>query len=108
MQEGIGGRLPEFRMVEQAVAILAIERREQVELHLAAAGGIAVLPAADCRRTVVAVVLGIEPQRRQGGTDHAGLHEGIAVEIAATGRSEERRGGKRCVRPCISRWAPYH
>src|SRR3546814_17000648 len=92
MQEGIGGRLPEFRMVEQAVAILAIERREQVELHLAAAGGIAVLPAADCRRTVVAVGLGIEPPRRHGGTDQAGLNEGIAVEIAATGGIEREIG----------------
>src|SRR3546814_15328912 len=24
------------------------------------------------------------------------------------GRSEERRGGKRCVRTCRSRWLPYH
>src|SRR3546814_15595316 len=23
-------------------------------------------------------------------------------------RSEERRGGKECVRTCISRWSPYH
>src|SRR3546814_15513544 len=25
-----------------------------------------------------------------------------------TGRSEERRGGKECVRTCRSRWSPYH
>src|SRR3546814_12943790 len=24
------------------------------------------------------------------------------------GRSEERRVGKECVSPCISRWSPYH
>src|SRR3546814_13690938 len=24
------------------------------------------------------------------------------------GRSEERRGGKECVRTCRSRWSPYH
>src|SRR3546814_13628226 len=24
------------------------------------------------------------------------------------GRSEERRVGKRCVRPCRTRWTPYH
>ena len=23
-------------------------------------------------------------------------------------RSEERRVGKECVQPCISRWSPYH
>src|SRR3546814_15919185 len=27
---------------------------------------------------------------------------------AATSRSEERRGGKECVRTCRSRWSPYH
>src|SRR3546814_14047390 len=29
---------------------------------------------------------------------------GIAVEVAAIGRSEERRGGKEGVSPCRSRW----
>src|SRR3546814_17385791 len=27
---------------------------------------------------------------------------------AGKGRSEERRVGKECVRPCRSRWSPYH
>src|SRR3546814_18747207 len=28
--------------------------------------------------------------------------------IAEKVRSEERRGGKKCVSPCRSRWLPYH
>src|SRR3546814_14627478 len=28
--------------------------------------------------------------------------------VRSTGRSEERRGGKECVRTCRSRWSPYH
>src|SRR3546814_41353 len=30
------------------------------------------------------------------------------AELPLTGRSEERRVGKECVRPVRSRWAPYH
>src|SRR3546814_15507605 len=47
------------------------------------------------------------------GTDDAGL-EAEAVEVTLIGdasadvRSEERRVGKECVRPCRSRWSPYH
>ena len=29
-------------------------------------------------------------------------------DIAAGGRSEERRVGKECLRLCRSRWSPYH
>ena len=29
-------------------------------------------------------------------------------QIADTGRSEERRVGKECLRLCRSRWSPYH
>src|SRR3546814_13229895 len=32
---------------------------------------------------------------------------GDARQIAATVRSEERRGGKECGRTCSSRWRPY-
>src|SRR3546814_20429272 len=56
--------------------------------------GIAWLPwsmvASDCKRGSL-IVLG-------------GRSEQIAFEV----RSEERRVGKECVRPCRSRWAPYH
>src|SRR3546814_779729 len=31
-----------------------------------------------------------------------------AIEAAISGRSEERRVGKECVRTCRSRWSPYH
>src|SRR3546814_20250687 len=31
-----------------------------------------------------------------------------AMVQAAQFRSEERRVGKECVSPCISRWSPYH
>src|SRR3546814_8245623 len=41
---------------------------------------------------------GIEPQSY-------GLLELLAVDRQ---RSEERRVGKECVRPCRSRWSPYH
>src|SRR3546814_11930425 len=30
------------------------------------------------------------------------------ASIAENARSEERRVGKECVRPCRSRWSPYH
>src|SRR3546814_9254686 len=33
---------------------------------------------------------------------------GFVVPRATGGRSEERRGGKECVRTCSSRWSPYH
>src|SRR3546814_16197464 len=29
-------------------------------------------------------------------------------EVHEQARSEERRGGKECVRTCRSRWSPYH
>src|SRR3546814_16574610 len=29
-------------------------------------------------------------------------------KVHPTGRSEERRVGKECVRTCSSRWSPYH
>src|SRR3546814_20746193 len=37
------------------------------------------------------------------------LRDGIRqLSAAASERSEERRVGKECVRPCRSRWSPYH
>src|SRR3546814_20169168 len=33
---------------------------------------------------------------------------GGAQEASSTGRSEERRVGKECVKPCRSRWSQYH
>src|SRR3546814_20347135 len=33
---------------------------------------------------------------------------GIGLAMVCAQRSEERRGGKECVRTCSSRWAPYH
>src|SRR3546814_7024041 len=32
----------------------------------------------------------------------------LADRTLAAARSEERRGGKECVRTCRSRWSPYH
>ena len=32
----------------------------------------------------------------------------VGLLAAASGRSEERRVGKECVRLCRSRWSPYH
>src|SRR3546814_14160453 len=32
----------------------------------------------------------------------------MGAELAARGRSEERRVGKECVSTCRSRWSPYH
>ena len=32
----------------------------------------------------------------------------VCVVSAASGRSEERRVGKECLRLCRSRWSPYH
>src|SRR3546814_13982014 len=34
--------------------------------------------------------------------------EADALSAELRGRSEERRVGKECVRPCRSRWSPYH
>src|SRR3546814_20347623 len=31
-----------------------------------------------------------------------------AGQTGSLARSEERRGGKECVRPCRSRWSPFH
>src|SRR3546814_12544761 len=43
------------------------------------------------------------------GTDRSGiLVAGIAALVAGAMRSEERRVGKECVRPCRSRGSPYH
>src|SRR3546814_19674330 len=36
------------------------------------------------------------------------LKAGQLVVLSAHGRSEERRVGQECVRPCRSRWSPYH
>src|SRR3546814_12164458 len=33
---------------------------------------------------------------------------GLIAALAPYPRSEERRVGKECVRPCRSRWSPYH
>src|SRR3546814_14310416 len=41
------------------------------------------------------------------GTPLQGNHEGT-LEWVERERSEERRGGKECVRTCRSRWSPYH
>src|SRR3546814_5936935 len=38
-------------------------------------------------------------RKKQGGPDG---------RKSDSGRSEERRVGKECVRPCRSRWSPYH
>ena len=32
----------------------------------------------------------------------------LSVALGWAERSEERRVGKECVQPCISRWSPYH
>src|SRR3546814_8279318 len=32
----------------------------------------------------------------------------VMASFALSTRSEERRGGKECVRTCRSRWSPYH
>src|SRR3546814_12873723 len=42
------------------------------------------------------------------GPVRAKLLQGTAASPAGARRSEERRVGKECVRPCRSRWAPYH
>src|SRR3546814_16104830 len=34
--------------------------------------------------------------------------EAEVTRVQALWRSEERRGGKECVRTCRSRWSPYH
>src|SRR3546814_18344636 len=36
------------------------------------------------------------------------LDAAIAAGFSMPNRSEERRGGKECVRTCRSRWSPYH
>src|SRR3546814_13092409 len=32
----------------------------------------------------------------------------LKIKVAGAGRSEERRVGQECVRPCRSRWSPCH
>src|SRR3546814_13658090 len=32
----------------------------------------------------------------------------VLLGVVIAGRSEERRVGKECVRPCRSRWSPWH
>src|SRR3546814_14722702 len=41
-------------------------------------------------------------------TDMRRRDKAPAGSAAAEFRSEERRGGKECVRTCRSRWSPYH
>src|SRR3546814_17764993 len=63
---------------------------------------------------LLAVTLGVLIANALGaalfGGDDAAEPPGGAVEAAAAenASSEERRVGKGCVRPCKSRWWPYH
>src|SRR3546814_228779 len=67
-------------------------------------------------QAAVAAPLGMAVGWWQGWTLGAGLVFGIALSVASTvvllrllqERSEERRVGKGCVRPCRYRWSPYH
>ena len=38
----------------------------------------------------------------------AGNPAQVPCGVGRQGRSEERRVGKECARPCRSRWSPYH
>src|SRR3546814_13467208 len=42
------------------------------------------------------------------GVGDPGAHRAEELVPRGTGRSEERRVGKGCVRTCRSRWSPYH
>src|SRR3546814_19375974 len=45
----------------------------------------------------------------RGGSDTSAVAVAAAVKADRCDiRSEERRGGKECVRTCRSRWSPYH
>src|SRR3546814_13792865 len=62
-----------------------------------------IVRAGDRRSVDTLEPLGLEP----ADTDRRG--DGIGdVGSAHVNRSEERRGGKECVRTCRSGWSPYH
>src|SRR3546814_14200228 len=48
------------------------------------------------------------PRRNSGATAGLGRKAASVLCRAAPGRSEERRGGKECVRTCRARWSPEH
>src|SRR3546814_14025310 len=47
----------------------------------------------------------LESEAESGGRNR---RNGTSQKTMLTGRSEERRVGKECVRTCRSRWSPYH
>src|SRR3546814_16990823 len=46
----------------------------------------------------------VAPQFGQGNIEFTNSN----LDLAISGRSEERRVGTECVRTCRSRWSPYH
>src|SRR3546814_12612120 len=48
------------------------------------------------------------PKLLSGGNPQIAKGDGDAPVQAYIARSEERRVGKECVSPCISRWLPFH
>src|SRR3546814_17744352 len=54
--------------------------------------------------------IAIVPELLEPACGEQGLRMACNVEPfgSAKRRSEERRGGKECVRTCRSRWSPYH
>src|SRR3546814_13591811 len=80
--------------------------------HAAAGGGADAVPAAT-RVAAAARRAGAGTGRRLAGGDHradagAARLDGAQQRLVSRGlSSEERRGGKECVSPRISRWAPY-
>src|SRR3546814_18337451 len=50
----------------------------------------------------------IERDADSSATGQFEFHQLAGIELHEGIRSEERRGGKECVRTCRYRWAPYH
>src|SRR3546814_20857864 len=67
--------------------------------------------------TVVVAVILVPGDAAGGAAAATAVGELVAATVVVIGviriggiqgRSEERRVGKECVRPCRSRWSPYH